>query len=450
MNYFFCGIGGRGMNPLAQIMLSQGHAVHGSDRSYDMGDFADRFDTLKKMGVTLHPQDGSGVTENIDVVVVSTAVEAIIPDIAKAKDLGITIIKRAELLAQIANSRKTIAIGGTSGKTTVTGMVGHILQMCGQAPMMINGGESRTATDGLGNVLLGDGPLVIEADESDGTIELYTPEVAVVTNITVDHKPMEELRPLFRTFVKKAKRAAVLNANCSECRQLKRSVPDAFTFSTEGHEATFAAEDMTPQIDGITFRMHKLQGRLRVPGVHNVANALAAISACVAMGVSEADALKALETFPGIRRRLELVGSSQSGITVLDDFAHNPDKIRASLQTLRAFEGRLWVIFQLHGFGPAKMMRKDLVDTMKSILTKDDHVLLPEIYFVGGTVEKTISAADIVADLNRQGVAAHFFNKRTEIPAFLKSHATAGDRVLVMGARDDTLADFARDLVTAL
>src|SRR5690606_21902352 len=149
-------------------------------------------------------------------VVVSTAVEATIPDIAKAKELGLKIIKRAELLAAIANSRQTIAIGGTSGKTTVTGMVGHILQMCGRSPMMINGGESRTATDGLGNVLLGDGPLVIEADESDGTIELYTPEVAVITNITVDHKPMEELRPLFRTFAKKAKRAAVLNADCGE------------------------------------------------------------------------------------------------------------------------------------------------------------------------------------------------------------------------------------------
>src|SRR5690606_35874085 len=124
MQYFFCGIGGRGMNPLAQIMLAAGHEVHGSDRSYDMGDFSDRFDTLKNLGVTLHPQDGSGVTAKIDVVVVSTAVEATIPDIAKAKELGLKIIKRAELLAAIANSRQTIAIGGTSGKTTVTGMVG--------------------------------------------------------------------------------------------------------------------------------------------------------------------------------------------------------------------------------------------------------------------------------------------------------------------------------------
>ena len=182
--YFFCGIGGSGMSSLALALKNRGDDISGSDRTYDAGGAKEKFEILKNQGLKLFPQDGSGLTEDTDALVVSTAVEETIPDVVKARDLNLPIMTRARLLAEFFNDRNGIAVGGTSGKTTTTGMLGHILRQSGIDPTVINGGVMLNYPDslGTGSVLAGKSSFcVIEADESDGSIELYKPAVSIVT-----------------------------------------------------------------------------------------------------------------------------------------------------------------------------------------------------------------------------------------------------------------------------
>lgn len=462
-HYFFCGIGGRGMRAIVPVLLAYGHEVSGSDRAYDNGDLPEIFHSLKQMGVTLYPQDGSGV-KNCDEVIVSSAVEDSIPDIKAAKKAAIPIKKRAELLAFLANSKRSVAVAGTSGKTTVTGMTGHILSTLGAYPTMINGGEDRRFDAGKGSAFIGTGPFVIEADESDGSIALYKPAVALINNISLDHKSLDELRTLFLDFAHEASEAVVINADCTECAKLIKKIKDKTIITyrllpenkkkfAKTDTPTIFARDIELTPTGTNFTVegygHKIPATLRLLGKHNVQNALAALAACAALGMPLKEAVAALASFAGIRRRMELIGS-EKGVIVFDDFGHNPDKIRASLQALKAHPGRLWAIFQPHGFGPMKMMRKELVKTFADNLDASDAVLMPPIYFAGGTVDKSISSADVVADLRQEKVRAYTFEHRNDIPTWLAAQVKAGDRVLVMGARDDTLTHFAKTILEAI
>jgi UDP-N-acetylmuramate--alanine ligase len=188
---------------------------------------------------------------------------------------------------------------------------------------------------------------------------------------------------------------------------------------------------------------------LKVPGRHNVANALAALAASSVADVPLRGAAAALAGFQGTRRRFETVGAA-GGVTVIDDFAHNPDKITATLRTLHEKPGRVWAVFQPHGFGPTKLMRAGLVETFASELRSDDVLVMPEIYYAGGTAAKDISAKDIIGDVAGRGKKAEFIARRADIPAFLAANAGQGDRIIVMGARDDTLPAFAREILRAL
>lgn len=188
---------------------------------------------------------------------------------------------------------------------------------------------------------------------------------------------------------------------------------------------------------------------LKMPGAHNVSNALAALSAATAVGVPLALAAEALASFEGISRRLELVGT-RGGITVIDDFAHNPDKIAASLKTLHAFDGRLLVFFQPHGFGPLAKMKDAFIETFAQGLGEDDELLLCEPVYFGGTVERKVTAKDITDGVTAAGRSAEALPTREECGTRLKELATHRDRIIIMGARDDTLSDFARDLLANL
>jgi len=185
---------------------------------------------------------------------------------------------------------------------------------------------------------------------------------------------------------------------------------------------------------------------LKVPGLHNLANALAALSATIACGVGLADAAKHLEEFSGIRRRLEVVGTANE-ITVIDDFAHNPDKIAATLQTMHAFAGRLLLMFQPHGYGPLRLMRDNLVDCFACGLRSEDVLLMPEPVYFGGTVDRSVGSGEIVGEIVRRGRKALALPDRSACGEKLVQLARRGDRILVMGARDDSLSQFARDLV---
>ncbi len=463
-DYFFCGVGGSGMLPLAMIVQAQGNRIAGSDRALDQGRTPDKFDWLRAHGVALHPQDGSGVTRADQIVVATGAVEETVPDIGAARRVGAVIKTRPQLLSELFNAAPTsIGVAGTSGKSTITGIVAWILDRAGRKPTVVNGAVMKNFADAdhpFASALVG-GPdlFVAEVDESDGSIARYNATVAVVSNISLDHKSMEELRDLFGGFVGRAT-TAVLNLDNPEtaalAQELALALPTgkAITFALGEEEADLSAHDLKPLPTGMSFEL-RVRGEaprpvvLNVPGAHNVANALAALGAVKALGVSVDAAVAALESFAGIRRRLEVVGT-RNGVTVIDDFAHNPDKIAATLKTLHAFDGRLLILFQPHGFGPLKLMQREFIEGFAGLMRENDVLLIPEPVYYGGTTDRSVGSEDIAAGVRAEGRQAEALATRADCGDRIVEIAKPGDRVVVMGARDDSLSSFAAELLARL
>jgi len=457
--YFFCGIGGSGMLPLALILRGKGVAVSGSDRALDQGRTPEKFAFLRAQGIKLSPQDGSGLTDPKTIVVASAAVENTIPDVAKAREIGAELLLRAQLLAELFNaSAQSIGVAGTSGKSTTTGMIGWILSALDCDPTVMNGAVMKnfaTPQAPFASALVGKSDLFVsEVDESDGSIARYNPKIAVVNNISLDHKTMDELRTLFSDFTAKAN-VAVLNLDNVETAQLAAWLPNekALTYSLSDAEADFVAADIAPKPDGVAFNM-RAEGktfavRLQVPGRHNVSNALAALAAVSAVGVPLGDAVEALSRFSGIKRRLETVGTAK-GVTVIDDFAHNPDKIAATLATLHDFPGRLLIMFQPQGFGPLRLMKNEFIRCFVDNLAKGDVLIMPEPVYFGGTTDRSVSSGAIIDGVRAGRHEAFAFADRAQCGQRLLSLARDGDRIVVMGARDDTLSVFAAELLADL
>ncbi|UVO54969.1 glutamate ligase domain-containing protein [Sphingomonas sp. SUN039] len=463
--YFFVGIGGSGMMPLAEIVATQGARVAGSDRSLDQGRLGAKFAGLAARGIGLHAQDGSGIVSAEQIVVASAAIEATVPDIVRATELGCARMTRAELLAELFNAAPvSIAVGGTSGKSTVTGMIGWILDQAGRDPTIMNGAIMKNYGTGA---RVGGGPVFVsEVDESDGSIALYRPTVAVLNNVAVDHKSMEELRALFLDFLHASSRFA-LNRDNSEAYGLLfpeatrgfderrpgvrsgESLETSGTFGFGGRPDWHGAE-VTELAEGIeftaTYNDESARVVLAVPGRHNASNALAAIAATKIIGIPLAESAKALATFTGLKRRMDVVGTVNS-ITVIDDFGHNPDKIAATLSALHAFPGRLLVFFQPHGYGPLKQMGRELAYAFRENLGDGDRLIVSDPAYFGGTVDRTTGSETLVDAI---GVQAEHIASRDACGGRLLAIAQPGDRIVIMGARDDTLSDFAAGLLASL
>lgn len=439
-SYFFVGLGGSGMLPLAEIVKAGGAEVAGSDRAYDQGRTLEKFAALVAAGFDLHPQDGSGVRAG-QTIVASAAIEDSVPDIARARQLGLARLTRAELLARLLNAAPvSVAIGGTSGKSTVTGMTGWILAEAGLDPTIVNGAPMRNF--GSASRTGGGGVFVSEVDESDGSISLYRPTVGVVTNIALDHKPLHELRGLFSGFVSACQRP-VVNADDSESAGLSGL---RFGFGEEADVRGSAIEEAPGGIAfQVAYRGSAAWVTLAVPGKHNAANALAAIAAAISLDIPLAQAAAALATYRGIARRLEIVGTANQ-ITVIDDFGHNPDKIAATLSALGAFPGRLLVFFQPHGYGPLKLMARELAESFARNLRPEDRLIVSDPAYFGGTTDKSIGS-DALTTLVPH---AEHIASRDECGARLIELARPGDRIVVMGARDDSLTAFAQGLLDTL
>jgi UDP-N-acetylmuramate--alanine ligase len=455
-DYFFCGVGGSGMTPLALIILAGGGRVEGSDRALDQGRNAERFDFLRARGVVLHPQDGSGVTRPGQTLVTSAAVEETIPDVQAARRVGAAITTRARLLAELFNSAAlSVGVAGTSGKSTTVGMLGWILHRAGKSPTIMNGADMKNFVDAgspVASARIGEGELFVsEVDESDGSIALFEPRIAVVNNISLDHKSLDELRSLFRDFIAKAQ-TVVLNLDNAETAALLAGLQpgQAMSYSLNAAPADLVASAPVRSPTGARFQVtaratgEAVAVALNVPGLHNVANALAALSAATACGVPLAAAAAYLREFSGIRRRLEVVGSAND-ITVVDDFAHNPDKIAATLDT--AFPGRLLLMFQPHGYGPLRLMRDALVECFAGKMRDEDVLVMPEPVYFGGTVDRSVGSKDIVGEIQRRARQAFAFADRGGCGDMLVKLARPGDRIVIMGARDDTLSQLARELL---
>ena len=460
--WFFCGIGGSGMLPLALILRGQGAEVAGSDRSRDQGRTPEKFAWLESLGFALYPQDGSGVVSAQQTLVASAAVEDTVPEMVRARELGCPRMSRAELLATLFNAAQTrVAIGGTSGKSTVTGMTGWIMDQAGRDPTIMNGAVMKnyvrddapfaSARVGRGEVF------VSEVDESDGSIALYRPTVAVLGNVSLDHKSMAELRDLFGDFLERADVAAI-NLDDPEVVALAPRAKAVVSFGIESAEAMIGIVSGSI-VEGPTSISAIIEDRrdgsryplaLLVPGRHNLANALAALSACCAASVPLSAAVQALGSFVGLARRFDIVGISPCGITVIDDFGHNPDKVAATLKTLKAHPGRIIAFFQPHGYGPLRQMGNELAQTFARELSPDDLTILCDPVYYGGTVDQSEGSDRIVRLIRDHGGQAEHIPARNDCATRIAELARPGDRVVIMGARDDTLALFARDLLAAL
>jgi UDP-N-acetylmuramate--alanine ligase len=460
--WFFCGIGGSGMLPLALILRGQGAEIAGSDRSRDQGRTPDKFAWLERQGIALYPQDGSGIVSPDQTLVASAAVEDSVPEVVRARELGCARMSRAELLATLFNRAGCgIAVGGTSGKSTVTGMLGWIMATSGRDPTIMNGAVMKNFAGPdapFASARVGPGDVFVsEVDESDGSIALYRPRVAVLNNVSLDHKSLDELRALFGEFVARAE-VAVVNLDDTDTRELAARASRVLTFGIEASDAQLRIAPGSIDEGASTIAATVLDARdggehrlaLRVPGRHNLANALAALAGASAAGVPVAQAVAALGGFAGLARRFDMVGTTPGGITVIDDFGHNPDKVAATLATLKAQPGRVIAFFQPHGYGPLRQMGAELARVLASRLDGDDRVLISDPVYFGGTVDRTVASEHVVAMIEQAGGRAEHCRSRSDCGERIVALARPGDRVVVMGARDDTLTTFARSLLERL
>ncbi len=450
------------MLPLALILHGHGATIAGSDRSRDQGRTPEKFDWLESLGCQLFPQDGSGISSAEQTLVASAAVEHSVPELVRAKDLGCPRMSRAELLAALFNAAPVgIGIGGTSGKSTVTGMLGWIMTVTGRDPTIMNGAVMKnfaTPDAPFASARVGAGKIFVsEVDESDGSITLYRPEVAVLGNVSLDHKSLEELRALFGDFLGAAEVAAI-NLDDAETAALGPCARSLVTFGIESGEAmigvvpgsineaaTALSATVIDRRDGTSCALS-----LKVPGRHNLANALAAIAGANAAGVAVGEAVAALASFEGLARRFDIVGTSPSGITVIDDFGHNPDKVSATLDTLKAHPGRVIAFFQPHGYGPLRQMGAELAEVFAAKLSPDDLTILCDPVYFGGTVDRSQGSERIIGLIKAAGGSAEYVAAREDCGRRITEIARPGDRIVIMGARDDTLAEFAKILLDQL
>lgn len=428
-----------GMSGIAKILHLSGHKVAGSDRNLD-GEYCKR---IIGLGVKVYSQDGKGPEEfmrahNLNpsevTIVKSTAVEDQVPDVVTARKLGMKEIMRSDLLADMFNRKKGIAIGGTSGKTTTSGLIAWTLKFSGVEPECAIGGIISSLET---NAFVGKGPhFVIEADESDGSIVKYRPFISIITNISRDHKSLEELDELFSTFSNHTvpEGTVLFCADDPHLMTLKPRLERKVMTYGLSSAADIHPENMVIHKDHSTFSFMGVSFTVNLPGQHNLQNALAALAVTHILGIHPEEAAAAINAFPGMKRRFEKVGTAK-GVTVIDDFAHNPAEIAAAIHAARQTSRRRFIIYQPHGFGPTRFTRDDLVKVF-STLGPDENLYLDEIFYGGGTVEKDISAKNIVDEVKNHFPNAHFLGDRNQIVSEVVKQAKAGDMVLVMGARD--------------
>jgi UDP-N-acetylmuramate--alanine ligase len=453
MKYHFSGIGGAGMLPLARLMAAWGHQVQGSDRGFDQGRNHEAAERLRADGIALLPQDGTAIRADLDRVVVSAAVDADTPEPIAAKALGIPLVPRPALLAEVVNAAGPgVTIAGTSGKSTVTGMLAWILR-CTTTPATVLGGAALAGEGINGCFAVGPtgGLAVAEACESDGTLVGYRPGIGVLHNITRDHGELASLRAQFLTYA--AQSALLLvNARCSESLALSAGHPRRRTYGIAvkaDYPLEILAEGPHRAQGVLTLPQGELNLDVPQPGAHNLENAAAAAVVAIELGLAPAAITAALAEFPGVARRFEVVGTTPEGIRVVDDYAHNGDKIRAAILAAQAGCERLVAWFQPHGYGPARFLRAELRELLPRILRPQDRFCYGEIYFAGGTVVKDISSRDLADDqpfARRCGYAAD----HQAALRWLADTAIPGDTILLMGARDPDLPRFAKAVVDIL
>jgi UDP-N-acetylmuramate--alanine ligase len=441
----FSGIAGAGMNTLAQLMAARGHDVQGSDRAFDTGMHAGLAARLRRLGIELRPHDGTAIVRGIDTVVYSGAVEADTPELRAARQLGIETVPRAALLADVVNGGGPgVAVAGTSGKTTVTAMVGWILRRAGRAATILGG--SALIGEGPGGCFAAGpsgGPVVAEADESDGTLVGYRPGIGVVLNVSRDHTNLDALHAQFARFLENS-RVRLVNVACPEAGRLA-SGARVRTFGTDpGADIPLT---VLPVRGGrrrgrLALATGAIELELPIPGLHNLENAGAAAVIAATLDVAPGVIRTALADFPGVDRRFEIIGVTPTSVRVVDDYAHNAAKIAAAIAAAQEGSARVVAVFQPHGFGPARSLRPELRELLPRILRRRDRFCYAEIYYGGGSVVRDMSSRILAEDLSSLGCG--YAPDHEAVRRWVADEAGPGDTVLLMGARDPRLPDLAR------
>jgi UDP-N-acetylmuramate--alanine ligase len=445
-NVFFIGVAGTGMSAIAQYLSGIGKNVSGSDRYFTPDTFNETKEKLIAEGIQCFLQNGEGINEKTDLIVVSTAIEDTVFEVQKAKQLNIPIIKRSEVLALIAKSKKTIAIGGTSGKSTTSGMLFDILEKANLQPSIISGAGliSIIKQGKIGNAKVGKGEwLVIEADESDGSIVQYEPEVGLLLNIDKDHQEIDELIEIFGTFKRNTKQLFVVNQSNILARQLSANIKNDFT-TDENIPAGYIAKDFKQEGFNIKYSVNNIQFSINTVGKHNMENALAATAVANQLGVDLKTCAAALEKYEGIYRRHQILGN-KNGVWVIDDYAHNPAKCAASIAACQYIAPKVVAWFQPHGYGPTRFLRTDFVKEIAAALRPQDEIWMSEIFYAGGTAVKDISSNDLITDIKALGKNAFFVEDRNRFLQTVRPHLTSNTVLLLMGARDPGLEQFGKD-----
>ncbi|HAM53420.1 MAG TPA: hypothetical protein DCP92_23005 [Nitrospiraceae bacterium] len=445
LRIFFSGIGGSGMSAIASFMADKGHKIVGSDRAFDQNPEHPAHRLLKSKNITIVPQDGNGLDESFDFAVFSTAVEPDRPDVIKAKALGIPIKTRPEYLAEIVKEFKTIAIAGTSGKSTTSGMISFVMKRLGLNPNFIGGGrvkQFKTATN-LGNAVTGDSDyLVIEACESDGSIVDYKPLHSAILNLDLDHHSLEKTEGMFRTLIRNT--AGIVTVNGDDQNLTRLRTKDTITFSVE-NSSNYRAEGVVYHPFSTDFTLQGTRCSLSIPGKYNLYNSLACIAVLSEMGISLKELTGVLHQFQGIEKRFDILLHDGKRL-VIDDYAHNPHKISSLMEAVKNISVRVCYIFQPHGFAPTKMMKEQYIEAFTKNLRNSDHLVLLPIFYAGGSARKDISSHDLAEGIKAGGKSAEVVAGRRKI----LERAGEWDAYVVFGARDETLSDFAHDIVRVL
>lgn len=435
----FVGIGGIGMSGIARVLIQKGVAVSGSDAKE-----SSITKDLRARGAIVSIGHAAENVRDVCELVVSSAIRQDNPELVQARKLGIKITHRAQKLAELVNSYRGIAIGGTHGKTTTSSMVTSMMCHAGLAPSYVVGGIINTRSDNGG---AGDSEwFVIEADESDGTLVEFRPEVAILTNVELDHmdyyRDVEHLNQVFATYLQNAKP----NGSCVWCaddpgvRNLVRKL-DLVSSTSYGieHEADLTAKHVLLAGLGSAYDLYwkgKLLGpiRLCVPGLHNVLNSLAAVAAGLHVGLSYEQIAAGLESFCGVRRRFQIIGRNENYI-VVDDYAHHPSEIRATLSAARASSDdiRIIGIFQPHRYSRTQSFAKDF----GAAFCQADEVVITDIYGAGEDPIPMVTSDLIIQSLHEnQHPSVHFVQGLDNVEDYVARLMRPNDMVITLGAGD--------------
>ena len=442
-NVFFIGIAGVGMSAIAQYLAGIDKKVSGSDRYFKEGEYNETKEKLEAEGIQCFLQNGEGITIETDLVVVSTAIEDTVFEVQKAMQFHIPIIKRSELLALIAKSKRTIAVGGTSGKSTTSAMLFDILDNAGLQPSIISGAGlvSIIKQGKIGNAKVGAGEwLVIEADESDGSIVQYEPEIGLLLNVDKDHQEIDELMSIFTIFKNNSK-IFIVNQSNTLAKQLSQNMEQ--DFSSGEYSAGYIASNFLQEGFSIQFTIHNSLFTMNTIGKHNMENALAAIAVANQIGVDLETCAASLKNYQGIYRRNQVLGN-KNGVWVIDDYAHNPVKCAAAIRSCQPVANKVVAWFQPHGYGPTRFLRDDFVKEIAAALRPQDEIWMSEIFYAGGTALKDISANDLINDIKAMGKNAFFVEDRNQFLETVRPHLSDNSVLLLMGARDPELEAFSK------